>query len=192
MNLDISLVAYIAAGGLLLIGTAGIVLSQHVLRIIFGIALLESGANLLLLLSSFHPQAVAPIVVDCKGEEDCLQCLRPLEQELGELLRLFERLRVIYADYKSTYDTAVTIGDSLAGLHGAAGAAWAQIKVGMQVSLRNLQGAYDAKFNEFMGRYAALLQRADRCLPEGIPPVSNSVSARSMKALLAIQYKRSG
>ncbi len=137
-------------------------------------------------------EGISPIVVDCKGEEDCLQCLRPLEQELGELLRLFERLRVIYADYKGTHDTAVSIGDSLSGLHQAAGAAWTQVKVGMEIGLRKLQDAYDAKFNEFMNSYQNLLERADQCLPEGIPPVSNSVSARSMKALLAIQYKRSG
>ena len=137
-------------------------------------------------------EGITPLVVDCKGEEGCLQCLRPLEQELGELLRLFERLRVIYADYKGTHDTAVSIGDSLSGLHQAAGAAWAQVKVGMEIGLRKLQDAYDAKFNELMNRYQNLLERADRCLPEGTPPVSNSVSARSMKALLALQYKRSG
>ena len=64
MSLDTSLIMYIAAGGLLLIGSAGIVLSNHLVRIIFGIALLEAGANLLLLLASFREGAAAPIIVD--------------------------------------------------------------------------------------------------------------------------------
>lgn len=64
MSVDTSLVMYIAAGGLLLIGSAGIVLSHHLVRIIFGIALLEAGANLLLLLASFREGAAAPIIVD--------------------------------------------------------------------------------------------------------------------------------
>jgi multisubunit Na+/H+ antiporter MnhC subunit len=64
LSLDTSLIMYIAAGGLLLIGSAGIVLSTHLVRIIFGIALLEAGANLLLLLASFREGAAAPIIVD--------------------------------------------------------------------------------------------------------------------------------
>jgi multisubunit Na+/H+ antiporter MnhC subunit len=63
-NIDISLLVYIAAGGLILIGSAGIVLSTHLLRIIFAIALLEAGANLLLLLSSYRDGATVPIIVD--------------------------------------------------------------------------------------------------------------------------------
>lgn len=61
--MDTSLVLYIGAGGLILIGSAGIVLSTHLVRIIFGIALLEAGANLLLLLASFREGAAAPIIV---------------------------------------------------------------------------------------------------------------------------------
>jgi multicomponent Na+:H+ antiporter subunit C len=64
INLDISLMIYIAAGGLILTGSAGIVLSTHLLRIIFGIALLEAGANLLLLLASYRDGTAAPIIVD--------------------------------------------------------------------------------------------------------------------------------
>jgi multicomponent Na+:H+ antiporter subunit C len=63
INLDISLIIYIAAGGLILTGSAGIVLSTHLLRIIFGIALLEAGANLLLLLASYRDGTTVPIIV---------------------------------------------------------------------------------------------------------------------------------
>ncbi len=59
-----SLVLYMAAAGLMLIGIAGILLPDHLLRIIFGIALLEAGANLLLLLSSYREGAAAPIMLE--------------------------------------------------------------------------------------------------------------------------------
>jgi multicomponent Na+:H+ antiporter subunit C len=61
--MDLTLVFYVAAIGLMLIGMAGIVLSPHLVRIIFAIALLEAGANLLLLLASFREGAAAPIMV---------------------------------------------------------------------------------------------------------------------------------
>ena len=62
--LDSNTILYIAAFGLMLIGIGGIVISNHLMRIIFGIALLEAGANLLLLLSTYHEGASAPIIVD--------------------------------------------------------------------------------------------------------------------------------
>jgi multicomponent Na+:H+ antiporter subunit C len=62
--MDTGLILYVAAFGLILIGSAGIVMSSHLVRIIFGIALLEAGANLLLLLATYREGAAAPIIVD--------------------------------------------------------------------------------------------------------------------------------
>jgi len=62
--MDTGLILYTAAFGLILIGSAGIVLSTHLVRIIFGIALLEAGANLLLLLATYREGSPAPIIVD--------------------------------------------------------------------------------------------------------------------------------
>jgi multisubunit Na+/H+ antiporter MnhC subunit len=62
--MDSTLIFYIAAVGLMLIGIAGIVLSAHLVRIIFGIVLLEAGANLLLLLATYQEGAAAPIFVN--------------------------------------------------------------------------------------------------------------------------------
>ena len=62
--LDSTTILYSAAFGLMLIGIGGIVISNHLMRIIFGIILLEAGANLLLLLSTYHEGASAPIIVD--------------------------------------------------------------------------------------------------------------------------------
>ena len=57
------MVVHIAAIGLILIGIAGIVLSDHLVRVIFGIVILEAGANLLLLLATYREGAAAPIMV---------------------------------------------------------------------------------------------------------------------------------
>jgi multisubunit Na+/H+ antiporter MnhC subunit len=62
--MDTGLVLYTGAFGLILIGIAGIVLSTHLMRIIFGLALLEAGANLLLLLATWREGASAPIIVN--------------------------------------------------------------------------------------------------------------------------------
>ncbi|MGI9320193.1 MAG: sodium:proton antiporter [Thiogranum sp.] len=62
--MDTGLILYTAAFGLILIGSAGIVLSTHLVRIIFGIALLEAGANLLLLLATYRAGSAAPIIVE--------------------------------------------------------------------------------------------------------------------------------
>lgn len=50
--------------GLMLIGTAALVFSGHLMRMVFGLALLESGASLLLVLTGYRSGAAAPILVD--------------------------------------------------------------------------------------------------------------------------------
>jgi multisubunit Na+/H+ antiporter MnhC subunit len=60
---DTALILYTGAFGLIVIGIGGIVLSTHLIRIIFGVALLEAGANLLLLLATWREGAAAPIIV---------------------------------------------------------------------------------------------------------------------------------
>ena len=61
--MDTALILYTGAFGLMVIGIGGIVLSTHLVRIIFGVALLEAGANLLLLLATWRDGAAAPIIV---------------------------------------------------------------------------------------------------------------------------------
>lgn len=62
--MDTGTIFYLGAIGLIIIGIAGIVLSHHLVRIIFGVALLESGANLLLVMTGYRPDAAAPIIVN--------------------------------------------------------------------------------------------------------------------------------
>lgn len=64
IEINSGLVFYTAAIGLILIGIAGLVMSTHLVRMIFGLALLESGANLLLVVVGYRAGAAAPIIVN--------------------------------------------------------------------------------------------------------------------------------
>lgn len=61
---DLGLILFAAAFGLAGIGILGIVISTHLVRIVLCIVLLETGANLLLMLSGFRFDAAAPVIVD--------------------------------------------------------------------------------------------------------------------------------
>jgi multisubunit Na+/H+ antiporter MnhC subunit len=58
------LTLFAAAFGLVGIGVLGIVTATHLVRIVLAIVLLETGANLLLVLSGYRGGAVAPIIVN--------------------------------------------------------------------------------------------------------------------------------
>lgn len=58
------LTLFTAAFGLVGIGVLGIVTATHLVRIVLCIVLLETGANLLLMLSGYRAGAAAPIIVN--------------------------------------------------------------------------------------------------------------------------------
>lgn len=55
-------VIYVGAIGLVAIGALGLVLSRHLFRMLLALGIAESGANLLLVLTGFRPEATAPII----------------------------------------------------------------------------------------------------------------------------------
>ena len=61
---DLGIILFTAAFGLAGIGILGIVIATHLVRIVLSIVLLETGANLLLMLSGFRFDALAPVIVD--------------------------------------------------------------------------------------------------------------------------------
>jgi multisubunit Na+/H+ antiporter MnhC subunit len=60
---SLEVILYVGAIGLSVIGMAGVVLSNHLLRMVLALALAECGANLLLVLAGFRPGAQAPILL---------------------------------------------------------------------------------------------------------------------------------
>lgn len=59
---DPGMILYCGAIGLIVIGLAGLVISQHLFRMLLALALAEAGANLLLVLAGFRYDAIAPIL----------------------------------------------------------------------------------------------------------------------------------
>lgn len=61
------MVLFGGAVGLVTIGIAGLVLSNHLYRMVLALAIAEAGANLLLVLAGFRSGALAPIVTGQLG-----------------------------------------------------------------------------------------------------------------------------
>jgi multisubunit Na+/H+ antiporter MnhC subunit len=57
-------VFYAGALGLLLLGLYAVAARRDLIRVLLGVALLQAGANLLLVAVGFRPDAAAPILVD--------------------------------------------------------------------------------------------------------------------------------
>lgn len=62
--INLEVVLYGGALGLVVIGLAGLALCQHLVRLILALAIAESGANLLLVLAGLHRGGVAPILLE--------------------------------------------------------------------------------------------------------------------------------
>lgn len=63
MNHAVGLVFFIGAFGLIAIGVAGLLLSQHMFRMLLALGVAEAGGNLLLVITGFRWDGVAPILV---------------------------------------------------------------------------------------------------------------------------------
>jgi multisubunit Na+/H+ antiporter MnhC subunit len=72
-------VLYAGAGGLILIGLFAMIAARHVLRMIIGLVLVESGVNLLLITIGYKAGAVAPIITDASANRPMVD---PLPQAL--------------------------------------------------------------------------------------------------------------
>lgn len=60
--LSMETMLYVCAIGLVVIGVFGVVMSNHLLRMVLALSVAETGANLLLVLAGYRPDAIAPII----------------------------------------------------------------------------------------------------------------------------------
>ena len=60
--INLETLVYVGAIGLVAIGGLGLVLSSHLFRMLLALGMAESGANLLLILTGYRPDATAPII----------------------------------------------------------------------------------------------------------------------------------
>jgi multicomponent Na+:H+ antiporter subunit C len=72
--------SYCGALGLILLGIFAMVTYRHLIRIIFGLILLEAGVNLFLITIGYRPNAVAPILVE--GQIPAAAMVDPIPQAL--------------------------------------------------------------------------------------------------------------
>jgi multisubunit Na+/H+ antiporter MnhC subunit len=77
--LNPELFLYVTALGLISIGLAGVVLSQHLFRVVLALVIAEAGANLMLVLAGYRWDAVAPILTNL-GEQP--QMVDPVPQAM--------------------------------------------------------------------------------------------------------------
>ncbi|MCK5716168.1 MAG: cation:proton antiporter subunit C [Thiomargarita sp.] len=63
-TIGIQLVSYSGAMGLILLGIFALVNYEHLIRVIFGLILLEAGVNLFLITLAYRADAVAPIMIE--------------------------------------------------------------------------------------------------------------------------------
>jgi len=63
VNWAIGLVMFVGAVGLSVIGIAGMLMSNHLFRMVLALAVAEAGANLLLILAGYRWDAAAPILL---------------------------------------------------------------------------------------------------------------------------------
>lgn len=61
-GVTLELILFTTALGLVVIGLSGVVLSKHMFRMVLALVIAEAGANLLLVLSGYRWDAVAPIL----------------------------------------------------------------------------------------------------------------------------------
>jgi multisubunit Na+/H+ antiporter MnhC subunit len=77
--LSLEAILYAGAAGLVLIGIAGMVLNQHLFRMVLALAIAEAGANLLLVIAGYRWDAVAPILL---GQPSAVPMVDPVPQAM--------------------------------------------------------------------------------------------------------------
>ncbi|MEA3276247.1 MAG: sodium:proton antiporter [Pseudomonadota bacterium] len=79
IGFSLETVLYVGAIGLVAIGAVGLVMSNHLFRMVLALVIAEAGVNLLLVLAGFRGDAVAPILT---GPEASAVMVDPVPQVL--------------------------------------------------------------------------------------------------------------
>ncbi len=78
-NAWVYILSYLASLSLIMLGIFGMVVYHHLIRMIFGLLILEAGVNLFLLTTGFRPEADAPILT---GATNASAMVDPIPQAL--------------------------------------------------------------------------------------------------------------
>lgn len=128
----------------------------------------------------------------CAATPACQACFsKAHEKFIGDRL-LLEELRIIYSSTKDFSKAALSFGDSVSGVHGVSGLAWQSERRKIEKSLKNMDEAYDRKFEELIDRSHESLMAIARCEDEyGIKDWYNHFGFMYFD-FLKTKYKRPG
>lgn len=111
---------------------------------------------------NLRPAGAPGVPVSCTAEE-CGQCYDAAQAALHAALLRLEKLRILYTRTTDFAEKAISFGDTTSGLHAVSGLAWQKAKKDIEASVESLNGAFDAKKPELMGRLKAALDEIGEC-----------------------------
>jgi len=100
----------------------------------------------------------------CKDNDECAACFKKPYADLQSTRYRFEKLRGLYHHTVTGITDAIAFGDNMASLAGGmASLAWMKEKEGIQESRRNLDTAYDNKYEELVATLKGALDGIAAC-----------------------------
>ncbi len=105
-----------------------------------------------------------PSFCDAENEDDdCSSCFLNARNEFNQTRYLLEELRTIYNCTKSFSGKAISFGDNVSGIHGVSGLVWQEQRRGIEKSLKDLEAAYDQKYEELKKRLKESMMELNAC-----------------------------
>lgn len=102
-------------------------------------------------------------IVTPGGRSDCAQCFHEARSEFEETRFLLAKLRLIYTCTNDMAQAAMSFGDDVSGVHAVSGLAWQTERRVIEKSLKEMQQAYDDKYDQLMNRLKVSMMQLDAC-----------------------------
>lgn len=112
------------------------------------------------------PSGAPAVPSACEGNPACTACYGQATTDLDTTRIRLEKLRALYSSTYRYGKNMIAFADGVSAVHGVAALAWQTRKVDVLKSLKNLDRAYDAKYEELIRQLHADLQGYGRCEAE--------------------------
>lgn len=114
--------------------------------------------------SSISPRlGIGTTVTTTEDYSACAECFDAANERLVARMENYEKMRAIYATYRSYAEYVVMTGDAFSGFHQLEQAYWYKVKLQIKESQMNVTRAYNAKFAEFNRDLDEILREFGRC-----------------------------
>ena len=112
------------------------------------------------------PRGTPRIPSICYENPPCSECFDAALDKFNNRRRLLAELELIYKNAKSFIDASLSFGDTASGVHGVVGLAWQAERRKIEGSLKGLNDAYDAKYEEMIDDLYNTMMEISRCEDE--------------------------